>query len=46
MDEKTQIHDPKLPEIRAGQTGNAAETRRCGAPLPKDLADSITRQQI
>ena len=41
-----EIRDPKLPTIRAGQSGSEMEVRRRGAPLPKDLADSITRQQL
>ena len=46
QDPGLEIRDPKLPAVRAGQTGNAMEARRRRAPLPKDLADSITRQQI
>ncbi len=46
MEEQSEIRDPKLPEIRAGACGNAMEAHRRGAPLPKDLADSITKQQL
>ena len=46
MEEKNEIRDPKLPSVRARKTGNETEARRRGAPLPRDLADSITRQQI
>ena len=39
-----EIRDPKLPAVRAGQTGNIMEARRRGAPLPGDLPDSLARQ--
>ena len=40
-----EVRDPKLPVINARDVGNAAEQRRCGAPLPTDLPSSAAQQE-
>ena len=41
-----EIRDPKLPAVRAGQTGNAMEARRRGPRPPADPAEATQQRSL